>query len=553
MKKNIYIMYLSICLSIVGMGSCQKDFLDKKPLNAYSDEDVWSDLNLVQLYVNSLYQALPHFYYWSLVEPYASDLSGASDEGYATFNYADVWLWNLGEVSPDNTSMGGWSQYYKFIRKCNMFFQHIDKVKGEITLKNELIGQVKFIRAWCYFALISRFGGVPLITKVYSLSDTSFLEARNSYDECMTFIVKELDDAANLLPLKYSDDDLGKITKGAALALKSRALLYAASPLNNPTNDKGKWEDAANAAKAVIDLADQGIYSLYNGADYGQIFLEKYNSEVILSYGMNSSLNPVTGDYGSLLNVFIGPNGYHGWSAYVPSQNLVDQFEMANGKMINDPGSGYDPTHPYLHRDPRFYADILYNGAMFRGRKYESFKGGLDSPQSPIENWNASLTSYNWRKYADETEPMSENLGTNQNWIIFRLAEIYLNYAEAEWELGNESLARKYVNLIRSRPSVMMPPITSSGQDLLKTIRHERQIELCFEGHRFFDVRRWKIAMQTEKQPLRGVHITKHQDGTFTYSYFILQDRKFDKRNYLFPIPQSEMNKNKLLKQNPGY
>ena len=544
--KLLYVAFTSFLL--ICISSCKKDFLDRKPLNAYSESDVWSNLDLVQTFVNSKYRALPSIER-SRVIPSALGFSAASSEGYSQWNYQSVWKWNLGEITPDNLSLDAWAPYYDFIRSCNIFFQRIDAVSGDSAIKNRLTGEMRFIRGWCYFDLISRYGGVPLITKVYTLSDTSYMVPRNTYDECIDFIVNDLDTAIELLPLNYSGNDIGRITKGAAMALKSRALLYAASPLNNPSNVQNKWIDAANAAKAVIDL---GLYSLYQG-DYQQIFLEKFNPEIILSYNVNATKNDFFGRFEHRLNVYIGPNGYHGWSAYAPSQYLVDDFEMKNGKMIDDAGSGYDPAHPYQNRDPRFYADILFNGSEFRGRPYESFEGGFDSPQSSIENWNASKLGYNWRKYADESQPIDENLGSDQSWIIFRLAEIYLNYAEAEYEIGNESIARDYLNMIRSRASVNMPAISASGTDLLKAIQHEREIELCFEGHRFYDVRRWKIAMQTENQPLRGVHIVKAPNGTLSYSYFIVQNRKFYEQDYLFPIPTYEMNKNTELTQNPGY
>ena len=555
MKNKIrLLLYTGLCsFLLVNMSSCEKGLLNKNPLNAYSETDVWSNLNLVETYVNSKYRALPHFFNWATIVPSASGLSAASDEGFCQWNYENVWLFNLGQVTPDNLSMDAWSVYYGFIRDCNTFFQRINALNGDSTVKKRLTGEMKFIRAWCYFDLVSRYGGVPLITKVYALSDSSYTAPRNTYDECMNFLVKELDDAIDLLPVNYSGGDIGRITKGAALSLKSRALLYAASPLNNPSNDQNKWMAAANAAKALIDLADQGVYSLYQGADYKQIFLKKFNSEIILSYNINATSNSFYNDYESMLNVMIGPNGYHGWSSYTPSQSLVDQFEMKNGKMISESGSGYDPANPYLNRDPRFYADILYNGTQFRGRAYEPFVGGFDSPQSSIENWNASLTGYNWRKYANEAEPIDESTGTDQNWVIFRLAEIYLNYAEGKYELGDETTARTYLNIVRARASVNMPPVLASGTDLLNAIQKERKIELCFEGHRFFDVRRWKIAMQTENQPLRRVNIEKSQSGTFTYSYLMLQDRKFYEQNYLYPIPKYEMDKNKELTQNSGY
>ncbi|MEO9004139.1 MAG: RagB/SusD family nutrient uptake outer membrane protein [Ginsengibacter sp.] len=555
MKNKIWILSYTglFFLMLINMSSCKKDFLNKNPLNAYSEEDVWSNLRLVETFVNSKYRALPHFFYDQEVISSGSGLTAAADEGYCQWDYENVWLFNLGQVTPDNLSMDVWSGYYGFIRDCNTFFEHIDAVTGDSDMKKRLTGEMKFIRAWCYFDLISRYGGVPLITKVYTLSDSTYTVPRNSYDECMNFVIKESDEATEMLPVNYSGSDVGRVTKGAALALKSRALLYAASPLNNPTNDQDKWEAAANAAKALIDLADQGTYSLYQGADYTKIFLEKFNPEIILSYNINATSNSFLGSFESYLNVMIGPNGYHGWSSYTPSQHLVDEFEMKNGKAILETGSGYDPANPYLNRDPRFYADILFNGAQFRGRAYQSFVGGFDSPQSSIENWNASLTGYNWRKYANEEEPIDEAIGTDQSWVIFRLAEIYLNYAEAAYHLGDEITARKYLNLVRGRNSVNMPFVLSSGANLLQAIQKEREIELCFEGHRFFDVRRWKIAMQTENQPLKRVNIEKSPSGTFSYSYFVLQDRKFYEQNYLYPIPKYEMDKNEKLVQNSGY
>lgn len=537
-------MIILLSSLFVGLSACEKDFLDRKPLDTYSELDVWTDLNLVETYVNSKYRVLPHVYNWDVAS--GTGLSAASDEGYSRFNYENVFQWNQGTMSPDNLSMDSWTTDYSYIRDCNTFFQKIDGVSGDENMKKRLKGEMKFLRAWCYFDLTARYGGVPIITKPYSLQDPSFEVARNSYDECVNFITSELNEAATLLPESYNGSNLGRITKGAVLALKSRVLLYAASALHNSSKEKNKWQAAADAAKAVIDLANLGSYSLYQGADYKQIFLQKFNSEVILSYGINGTY------WESLLDIFIGPNGYHGWSVYAPSQNLVDDFQMANGKSITDPTSGYNPAKPYENRDPRFYATVLYNGALFKGREAEYFKGGLDSPQSPVENWNATLTGYNWRKYADESNDLNTN-GSSQNWIIFRLSEIYLNYAEAQFELGNESEARTYLNLIRSRNSVHMPAITSSGDGLKDAIRSEREIELCFEGHRFFDVRRWKIAEQTENKPLRAVNITKNTDGSFSYEYYTLQERKFNEANYLFPIPQYEKEKNSLLAQNPLY
>ncbi|WP_161596663.1 RagB/SusD family nutrient uptake outer membrane protein [Chitinophaga vietnamensis] len=545
MNRKIYPWLAAAFCMWIGLASCNKSILDKQPPMSYSDDVMWSDLRLVEAYVNARYWILPHFIDNS-TKASTTGLSGASDEGYDHWNYENEFRFNLGQITPDYTGLDNWTDDYAYIRSCNIFFERISKVSGDTAWKNRLAGEMKFIRAWCYFDLMSRYGGVPLITKSYSITDTSFLVKRNTYDECLAFVSKELDDALPLLPYQYNDANTGRITKGAVLALKSRLWLYAASALHNPAGDKARWQQAADAAKAVIDLAAQGYYSLDQRADYKQIFLDKKTPESILSFGMNATY----GD--NYIDIYIYPNGSHGYSAYVPSQNMVDAFEMKSGKMITDAASGYDPAHPYDNRDPRFYANILYNGATFKGRTLEYFTGGMDSPQSSVDNWNASFTGYNWRKYADESNNNLDG-GSGQNFIMFRLAEFYLNYAEASFELGNENTARQYLNLIRERASVHLPDITATGTALRDAIRHERQIELCFEGHRFYDVRRWKIAEVTDNLPLKRVSITKQSDGTFTYTYLTLQDRKFNLNNYLFPIPKDEMNKNNLLVQNPNY
>ncbi|WP_160715449.1 RagB/SusD family nutrient uptake outer membrane protein [Chitinophaga solisilvae] len=545
MNSTIYKCLVGGFCVWMGFSSCNKDILDKQPPMSYSDEVMWSDLRLVEAYVNARYWILPHFIDAS-TKASTTGLSGASDEGYDHWNYENEFRFNLGQITPDYTGLDNWTDDYAYIRSCNIFFERIDKVTGDEAWKNRLNGEMKFIRAWCYFDLMCRYGGVPLITKSYSISDNNFLVARNTYEECLQFVLKDLEDAYALLPFKYDAASTGRATKGAVLALKSRLLLYAASKLHNPTHDITKWKQAAEAAKAVIDLGKEGYYQLDQRADYKQIFLDKRTPESILSFGMNATYAD------NIIDLYIYPNGSHGYSAYVPSQNMVDAFEMKSGKMITASGSGYDPQHPYDNRDPRFYASILYNGAPFKGRTVEYFTGGMDSPQSPVDNWNASLTGYNWRKYADENNNRIES-GSSQNWIIFRLAEIYLNYAEASLEAGDEAAALEYLNLIRSRSSVQQPAVAASGEALKELIYHERQIELCFEGHRFFDVRRWKIAEITDNKPLKRVSITKQPDGSFTYAYPTLQDRKFNLNNYLFPIPKEEMNKNSLLVQNIDY
>lgn len=331
------------------------------------------------------------------------------------------------------------------------------------------------------------------------------------------------------------------------MAVKSRALLYRASPLNNPENDQQKWQDAADAAKAVIDLNQ---YALFD--DYRTMFLEEniYNSEMIWQrpYNQFASREAV------YVELSTYPNGYNGFGQVHPLQNLVDDYETVNGLLPeNDPA--YDPQNPYVNRDPRFYATILYDGAPFQGREVETFlPGGLDSNEGPVSAWNATQTGYYQLKFANEriVNPSGNNMSQTP-WTHYRYAEILLNYAEASYFLGDEATAREYINKVRSRASVSMPDVTESGEALLKRLQNERRIELVFEEHRWFDVRRWKILPQEADEDKMRMSIRKNPDGTKEYNVEFFKEGVFNEANYLLPIPQSEINKNALLEQNPGY
>lgn len=537
---------LLIC-SIALFVSCSKDPLDKAPLNSFTEELVWKDENLIETFVNNTYRILPSGFYYSMT----NSLSTLTDENNARANSAAIAI-NAGNITPD--ALGGldyWNDsqrgYYKVITKTNIFLSKINESPINAAMKSRMIGEMKFLRAYSYFRLISFYGGVPLIIKPFGLND-DFLVPRNTYAECMNFALKELDEAASLLPLTYPATEKGRITKGAALAMKARALLYAASPQNNPANDRTKWQLAADAAKAVIDLNQ---YSLY--PDYKSLFLAStmYNSEIIWTrpYNRQVDIEPV---YVELSQY---PNGYGGFAQVHPLQNIIDDFETLNGKLPKDDPS-YNPQSPYVNRDPRFYSIILYDGAPFKHRTVETFlPGGQDSNEGSSQPWNSTQTGYYLRKFLDEsiTNPGGVNIGSTP-WTFVRYAEVLLNYAEAMYNLGNEPVAREYVNKIRSRPSVKMPPVTESGTALLARIQQERRIELSFEEHRWFDVRRWKIAPQVLNVPARRMGIVKNiTTGLKTYSVIDFQQRAFFDRNYLVPIPSYEIQKNPKLVQNPGY
>jgi len=519
---------------------------------------VWSDLSLAEAFANNLYNVLPNAEHnWDNTTNRTWALSSATDEAFNKFDDYNASVMNSGSLTPDNLGVFDiWAPTYKIIQNCNIFLSKIDNVPGDQARRNGLKGEVTYLRAYAYFKLIRDYGGVPLITKPFDLN-SDFKAARNSYDECSSFIASELDKAAALLPVQQGSASYGRATKGAALALKSTLLLYAASPQWNPTNDMARWQKASDAAKAVIDL---NAFQLFNG-NYADLFTTK-NSELIMVRETNKQYmwSAFQG-----VEMFLSPSGFHGWASFAPSQNLVDAFGTADGKDVTDATSGYNPQHPYINRDPRFYQDIVFDGRPYGQPAFcqdrygvgstnvaEFYEGGLDSPQG-WDKWNNSVTRYTFRKYCDTTYNFNSETQTNKFWIVSRLSEIYLNYAEAQFYLGNNATAIQYLNLIRQRAGIKNPLSSAlSGTALESRIRNERQVELCLEGHRYYDVRRWKIADVTENKPLMGVIITKNADGSKTYNYTQVQTRAFKPQHYLLPIPTSEINRTKLV-QNTGY
>jgi hypothetical protein len=540
-----------LLFSTVILSSCEMDVLNVPPSDRFTEEAVWSDKALIEAFIGNTYRTIPSGLRYSLY-----GLSVVTDENNPRSN---AWAWSVwaGDLNPDDLrEVDYWTgdnarniNYWQPINRTNIFFENIDterEVEIDETTLNRMMGEMKVIRAHSYFKLISLFGGVPLITKTFSLED-DFKMPRNTYVEVMDFVLSELDEAIDLLPLEYENSDKGRITKGAAMAIKSRALLYRASPLNNPENDQQKWQQAADAAKAVIDLNQ---YALAD--NYRTMFLEEeiYNSEMIWQRPYNQFDSPEA----VYVELSLYPNGYNGFGQVHPLHNLVEDYETVNGLLPkNDPE--FNPQNPYVNRDPRFYATILHDGAPFQGREVETFfPGGLDSNEGPVSAWNATQTGYYQLKFANEriVNPSSNNMSQTP-WTFYRYAEILLNYAEASYFLGDEATAREYINMVRNRPSVNMPEVTESGDALFERIVNERRIELVFEEHRWFDVRRWKILPQVANEDRTRMIIRKNPDGTKQYEVAFWKEGNYNEANYLLPIPQSEINKNALLEQNPGY
>lgn len=564
-SKNLYIRKISGILPatllagifLLLVPACElNSVLDKKPTDSYSDAAVWDDPALAEAFANGAYDLLPFgfqrqsyrlFPYSNMCDEANSRNSlstiGVIVNGNQTPSYSgplDVW-----------TNPGNDRSYWEPITQANKFLDKIESSKFDETLKARLKSEMRVVRAWSYFQLLNHYGGVPLITKSFSLED-DFKVARNSYDEVMNFIIKELDESMGTLPLDYNSSNKGRVTKGAAMAIKARALLYAASPLNNPGNDKKKWQAAADAAKAIIDLNQ---YELHN--NYKALFTETggyKTKEVIWGRPMNINVEIETG---ALVERLLYPNGWAGYGHSHPIQNLIDDYETLNG-LLPEEDPEYDPQNPYKNRDPRFYATILYDGAPFKERTIETFlPGGLDTPDGIESAWNATETSYYIRKFIDESKcgcNSTSSGSSSPTWIWFRYGEVLLNYAEAMYNLGNEAVCREYLNKVRSRPGVNMPPVTQSGQALWNRIVNERRIELVFEEHRFFDVRRWKIAPAVLNEVRTKMIIHRDPEtGKKTYEVAFYQTAKFNEWNYLAPIPQEVIDQNSNIKQNPGY
>lgn len=564
---------LLIVMSVLLGVSCEKDILEIEPQDRIVENAVWGDANLIRAYHTELYNAMPHGFVINMMAKY-------TDEMYNSTPCCGADLFKLNTYGPDNIAQAGggnitdfwatengymynWDHAYIYIRKINLFLEKMEETGVDLPDKDLLIAEAKFIRAFVYFDLIERFGGVPIVDEVYDLGEEVVFE-RNTFEEVVAFIEQDLGEAKAVLPDKYesTDPDYGRPTNDAAQALLSRLYLYAASPLFNSGNDQQKWQKAADAAE---DLINNGDYSLY--PDYQELFQLSQGdpqNEVIFSRGFTSTIGHST-PMNYLSRRFGGYGGW--WGSGGPTGNLMNDYEMLNGELpflengqIN-PASGYDPQSPFEDRDPRFNASIIHDESIFRDMQFEMWisedgtEWGYDSYKESGDN---PRTNTVLKKFMPKEGTLNWQTPSTVQWIHFRLAEIYLNYAEAKFELGDEATAREYLNKVRSRPSVDMPdiPATVSGEELRQRIYNERRIELAFEGHRFFDVRRWEIADEVEEAPITTIDIYKDMStGDKSYVEVILLDRSgtFQEHQSLLPIAQDEIQRIPELTQTPGY
>lgn len=553
-------IYISAAISIAFTLSSCNGFLDREEDSFIDKTATFDSYNRTKQYLTYAYSLLPEG-----LNRFSREalLASATDDAEFAIESADIQQFNNGSWNALNNPDGMWNRYFSGISKCCTLLENTDHVNLDISrldpgkqveyansLKDIRMwrAEARFLRAYFHFELLKRYGPIPIVTSTLSINGNYENTPRPTMKEVVDFIAKECDIAADTLeltPWRNVNDAFGRATKGAALALKSRLLLYAASPLyvdfgdtnetNKPT-DVALWKLAANAAKAVIDLNQYELAS-----SYADLFKNDFqNKEYIFvrRYAANSDFEKSN-----------FPVSFGGKGGTNPSQNLVDDYEMLDGTPFdwNDPAKA---AQPFENRDARLGATILMNMAPFKGKKVATYPEGADASPNP----NATKTGYYLRKFLNEDVNIQTG-GSSSGHVVplFRLAEIYLNYAEAlnECDPTNPDIAL-YLNKVRNRAS--LPNVSALSQEQMRAvIQHERRVELAFEEHRSWDVRRWKIASSTLGAPLMGVQIERKPLGGYTYMPVKVEQRVFQPKMYWYPIPQSEVLKLKQWKQNNGW
>ncbi|MDR6785594.1 RagB/SusD family nutrient uptake outer membrane protein [Pedobacter africanus] len=579
MKKNIYFI---MAVLLLGVGACKKgSFLDAKQPSDLNEESTFTDSVRTIAFLTRSYVDVGFNFDANRWEGGGHPV--LADEAIPvrfTGPQNDAILMASGALSASSTNvakqaqvLNNWKTPWENIRRANVFLLNIGRSPLSERLKKQLKAEARFLRAWYYFQLVKVYGGVPLIgDATYTATDNIDL-TRSNYGDCVDYIVKECEAAAVDLPSfsEQPQQDYGRITKGACMGLKSRMLLYAASPLFNgggiatdaalkniagyATADPERWNKAAQAAKEIIN---SGSYALMEdnvtrmGYGFYNVFLKRYNNEYLFA-----AMKAPNREYeNNLLPTSRTGSG----KSSAPTQQLVDAFGMENGLPITDPASGYNPNDPYVKRDPRFGNSIIYNGSRFFLASsnamvaVNTFVGS--SPDGPAATGPINIPGYYWRKMM--IEDGSGN--TERCYPLIRYAEILLNYAEALNEYQGPT-AEVYNALIQIRKRAgILPGLNSSyglksgitKDEMRLVIQNERRVELALEEHRIWDVRRWKIAEVTDNVMLKGMKITK-TGNNFTYEVIDIKPHAFRPAFYLFPIPESEIAKSPKLVQNPGW
>lgn len=590
MKQNIWLI-LMMGVGISFFTSCTDNY-ENYPVDQFTEEYVFSKTDSMGVqamnFLNTMYNIIDNGH-----NGIGGDyLDAATDDAISiNQNDPDVYKLAIGRYSANTriSSVMGWGKYYEGIRKANIIVNNIDVVPFKTTFKNfkdeikplnfTIKAEARFLRAYFYFELVKRYGGVPLLgDSVYQLGDNMEIP-RNSFAECVDYMVNELDTIKyDLRSVSMPDATVyaHAATIEAAMALKTRILLYAASPLFNErplTTDKDgqkplighesydieRWKKAADAAKYFIDtFGPTGKKTVDLTKNQMGIFLSFYstliNPEIIFfrQGGQNKEVETKNGPLGFSGNAI-------GYGRTNPTQNLVDAFLMKDGKPKGQSTLyPYNPQKPYDNRDPRLAIAVLCNGANWLGRVLQTYKGGANNPTGSAEY---TTTSYYMRKFMGNFSSSLEYANGYHLWVIFRYSEILLNYAEAQNEYLAAPSSDVYNAIIPLRKRVNIPAgadrlyglkANMTKDEMRKVIQNERRIEMAFEEQRFWDIRRWRIAEDIFQTPLKGMSIVKNLTS-LTYTEVDVMNVNFEENRYLFPIPYSEVIKNSNMVQNPKW
>lgn len=592
-----YIVF-GCALALAGLQSCDKDLnnIDKTSLN---DATQWASEVNADIFLNNVYDQLPDIY----GQPESLDNMTDDNDGgfyYSSYKYKqgilDAGSTNYGlfggaAVGAATVSRYNWTAAFNAIRRCNTFMQKIRENKANFSEAwfNKRLDEARLQRAFHYSNLFLLMGGLPIIHEPQTRLDTNTLRLpRATYAETLAFITNSLDTVLNnkYLAVKYSkgNADAGRVTLGAALMLKAYVQLVAASPAYNATTapggadpnkvagfgnvDNARWAAAAASFKKFMD--DWGgagkQYNLFPEDSTLWYEANEYNSEVILDRQHVGNIK------GSNYEQYGGPvyvlGTYYTWGNYNPTQELVDEFEMANGKRITDPTSGYDPQNPYVGRDRRFYKWIVYDGAPYKMDwmpRTDTIYTRIDKVRPSLNeidfaSTDVSNTAYYSKKKLNPLNRPAAGL-SGANYIYFRYTEVLLGYAEAQNEaVGPDASVYSAINSVRARSNQPALPAGLSQAEMRDAIRHERRVEFCYENKRFIDIIRWRIAHDVLNKPLHGMKISNtvpaNNSGVWKYEPVTLggdRGHKFAMKQYLHPIPQPVIAQNTKLVQNPGY
>jgi hypothetical protein len=559
--QRLYTMLVA-CVTVAGLSGCDKDFLDTKVDTQQTQEMLNSNYTTLVSLANAPYNLLRNEFQIMDLNLFAP----VSDEAVQTSGAGLVRYFNNGSWSAYANPDDYYGVYYTGIRAANYFIEQSNNYRaflalnrdtvsasGKINYTNDTlnmgwyVGEAHILRALYYFELSKRYGGVPLVTQTLTTSDDTNIP-RASYDDIINFIVSEVDAWKNILQPNWKTSSFtsndGRLNRGAALALKARALLFAASPLHNSTNDVSKWQKAAAALNDVIVFAQgAGAYSLHS--DYPNYFLKNNtvtSNETIwaIRYAASNQLEKN--------NYPIGTAG--GNSGITPTHNLVEEYEYKGTP---------DPVNPYANRDPRLAFSIVTNNSTWNARTIDESPGGTDD----MKKSNTSRTGYYLKKFLNDGLNLVQGGTQVHHWPVFRYGEVLLEYAEAMNEAygpdnnnGYVYAARQALNMVRNRTGVAMPAVTVTGVTAFRqAVKHERRVELAFENYRYWDLLRWKDAATVLNQPVTGVSVTKNGSSQFVYTPITVENRVFDAaKMYYYPFPQSEVIKsNGVLEQNAGW